>query len=236
MANRLKKKIIKAPSAEKLNPDKEADVTIKEVVKDERTSKITGAVSLLLAAFLFIAFISYFFTWKTDQDEVFQLGAKIFLPSNNAHADNLLGVLGAYISYVFINEGFGVASFLFCTFFFVIGANLLFGKKIFNVARNLRYLIAGLIVLSVAFAFFFRGSQFSWGGAAGELMENWLVNFIGNIGTGALLILTVLAYVIWRFNPTFKLPERKQKSPFHQHEEKDAFDEAYEKLHYTPGE
>ena len=75
MANRLKKKIIKAPSAEKLNPDKEADVTIKEVVKDERTSKITGAVSLLFAAFLFIAFVSYFFTWQDDQDKVFQFGA-----------------------------------------------------------------------------------------------------------------------------------------------------------------
>ncbi|MEP6467762.1 MAG: DNA translocase FtsK [Parafilimonas sp.] len=236
MANRLKKKIIKAPSAAKLNPDKEADVTIKEVVKDERTSKITGAVSLLFAVFLFIAFISYFFTWKDDQDKVFQFGAKIFFPSNNAHVDNLLGVLGAYISYVFINEGFGVASFLFCTFFFVIGSNLLFGKKIFNVARNLRYLIAGLIVLSVSFAFFFRGSQFSWGGAAGELMKNWLVNFIGNVGTGALLVLTVLAYVIWRFNPTFKLPERKQK-PLSQNifeqEDNSAFDEEYEKLHYT---
>jgi S-DNA-T family DNA segregation ATPase FtsK/SpoIIIE len=233
MANRLKKKIIKAPSAEKLNPDKEADVTIKEVVKDERTSKITGAVSLLLAAFLFIAFVSYFFTWKDDQDKVFQFGAKIFFPSNNAHVDNLLGVLGAYISYVFINEGFGVASFLFCTFFFVIGVNLLFGKKIFNVARNLRYLIAGLIVLSVAFAFFFRSSQFSWGGAAGELMEGWLVNFIGNIGTGALLILTVLAYVIWRFNPTFKIPERRQKPLQADDGKNNAFDEAYENTHYN---
>ncbi|HVX25811.1 MAG TPA: DNA translocase FtsK 4TM domain-containing protein, partial [Parafilimonas sp.] len=148
----MKKKTVKPPSADKLNPDKEAEVTVQEVIKDERTTKITGAVCLLFSAFLFIAFVSYFFTWKTDQDKVFQFGIKVFFPSNNVHADNLLGVLGAYISYLFINEGFGVASFLFCTFFFVIGANLLFGRKIFNVARNLRYLIAGLIVLSIAFA------------------------------------------------------------------------------------
>ncbi len=211
MANRLKKKTVKLPNTEKLNPDKEAEVSVEEVIKDERTAKIIGAVSLLLAAFLFIAFISYFFTWQNDQDIVFKFGANVFFPSNKVQVDNLLGVLGAYISYVFINEGFGVASFLFCTFFFVLGANLLFGKKIFNIARNLRYLIAGLIVLSVAFAFFFDKSQFSWGGSAGVLMKDWLVNFIGRIGTGALLALIVIIYIIWRFDPEFKLPKFKFK-------------------------
>ena len=78
MANRLKKKTVKPPSAEKLNPDKETDVTVQEVIKDERTKKITGAVSLLLAAFLFIAFISYFFTWQNDQDIVFKLVPAFF--------------------------------------------------------------------------------------------------------------------------------------------------------------
>jgi len=238
MANRVKKKIIKAPSAEKLNPDKESNVSVQEVVKDERTAKIAGAAFLLFAIFLFIAFISYFFTWQQDQNEVFRSGIKIFF-NNDVHVENLLGVLGAYMSYIFMYNGFGVASFLFSTFFFVLGANLLFGKKIFNIARNLRYLIAGLIVLSVTFAFFFRSSQFSWGGAAGELMEKWLVNFIGNIGTGALLILTFLAYVIWRFNPQFKLPERKQKPELQEiNSQKDAslFDEEYDNAYYSPEE
>ncbi len=212
MANRLKKKVAKPPSAQKLNPDKEADVTVEEVIKDERTTKIAGAVSLLFAIFLLIAFVSYFFTWKTDQDKVFQFGIKIFAASD-VRVENLLGVLGAYISYLFITDGFGVASFLFCTFFFVLGANLLFGRTIFNLPRNVRYLIAGLIVLSVAFAFFFRNSQFSYGGAAGELMESWLVKWIGNIGTGALLTLTVIIYIIWRFDPEFKLPQFKKREP-----------------------
>ena len=78
MANRLKKKTAKPPNAEKLNPDKEADITVQEVIKDERTTKITGAISLLFAAFLFIAFISYFFTWQQDQDEVFRFRHKNF--------------------------------------------------------------------------------------------------------------------------------------------------------------
>jgi S-DNA-T family DNA segregation ATPase FtsK/SpoIIIE len=236
MANRLKKSIIKAPSAEKLNPDKEADVTIREVVKDERTAKIIGAVFLLIALFLFISFISYFFTWEQDQDQASQ-GAKIFF-SSDVHVENLLGALGAYMSYIFMYDGFGIASFLFCTFFFVLGVNLLFDKKIFNIGRNLRYLIAGLIVLSVVFSFFF-GRSFAWGGAAGDLMVDWLVKWLGKIGTGALLIVTFLAYVIWRFNPRFKLPERKQKlqpAAVAPQEHKNSFNDEYENSYYTPEE
>lgn len=237
MANRLKKKTAKAPSAEKLNPDKETDVSIQQVVKDERTSKIAGAVSLLFAAFLFIAFVSYFFTWQQDQSEVATSGIGILFKTET-QVENLLGLLGAYMSYLFINNGFGIASFLFCTFFFVLGVNLLFGKKVFNLARNLKYLIAGLIVLSVVFSFFF-GGNFAWGGAAGDLMADWLVKVIGSVGTAALLIVTFLAYVIWRFNPSFKLPERKLKPVMPQavaQKEMSVFDDEYENAYYAPDE
>jgi S-DNA-T family DNA segregation ATPase FtsK/SpoIIIE len=40
MANRLKKKVPPSPSPEELNDDKTEDITVKEVVKDERTIKI----------------------------------------------------------------------------------------------------------------------------------------------------------------------------------------------------
>ena len=207
MANKLKKKT-PPPDPDKLKPEKEEQVTVKEVVKDERTTKIAGAVCLLAAAFLFIAFTSYIFTWRQDQDKVFQFGVKIF-STDDVKVANLLGVLGAYISHTFIYNGFGITSYLFCTFFFVLGVNLLFAKKIFSIGRNLRYLIVGLLVLSVAFTFVFGNSNFSFGGAVGELLNAWLIKWIGSVGTAALLILAVLVYVIWRFNPVFKLPQRK---------------------------
>lgn len=210
MANSLKKKIPLPPNPEVLNQDKEVDVTVVEVVTDERTTKIAGALCLLFAIFLFIAFTSYLFTWQEDQDKVHQLGIKIFA-ANDVRVHNLLGVLGAYVAHIFIYNGFGVASYLFCTFFFVLGINLLFGKRIFSLVRNLRYVIIGLVVMSMAMAFVTVSSDFSWGGAVGELLSNWFVKWIGNIGTGALLLVTVFSYVIWRFNPTFKWPEKKIK-------------------------
>ncbi|MBS1626710.1 MAG: DNA translocase FtsK 4TM domain-containing protein [Bacteroidetes bacterium] len=210
MANKLKKKIPPTPSAEELNPDKEVEVTVTEVVKDERTTKILGAISLLFALFLFIAFTSYLFTWQDDQDKVHQFGIKIFTV-DDVKVNNLLGVLGAYIAHLFIYKGFGIASFLFCTFFFVLGVNLMVGKKIFSLARNLRYVLIGLLVISVTGAFAGSASSFSWGGASGELINAWLIKWIGSFGTGAVLYISIFSYIIWRFNPTFKWPERKIK-------------------------
>lgn len=210
MANKLKKKTPPPPDPAKLKEDKEAQVSVKDVVKDERTTKIAGAVCLLLSVFLFIAFTSYLFTWQEDQDKA-RMGVHIFT-ADNIKVDNLLGALGAYVSHTFIANGFGLASYLFCTFFFVLGVNLLFGKKVFSLARNLRYLIVGLLVISVALAFPTKGSQFSWGGATGEMMSDWLVKVIGNVGTTLLLALAVMSYIIWRFNPVFKMPQRKPKA------------------------
>jgi S-DNA-T family DNA segregation ATPase FtsK/SpoIIIE len=211
MANRLKSGKSKTPDTDKLKPEKEEQVSVKQLVKDERTHKIAGTIALLASLFLFIAFTSYLFTWREDQDKVFR-GASILWPSAGVKTTNLLGNIGAFISHQFFYNGFGLASFLFCTLFFVMGANALFGKKIFSVWRNVRYLIVGVLFFSVAFAFFAGSSQFAWGGAVGTMISDWLVSLIGKIGTAALLLVGGLAYFIWRFNPVFKVPSLPKKA------------------------
>ncbi|MEI8074927.1 MAG: DNA translocase FtsK 4TM domain-containing protein [Bacteroidota bacterium] len=210
MANSLKKKTPPPPDPEMLNEDKETEITVTEVVKDERTGKIAGAISLLTAIFLFIAFTSYLFTWQEDQDIVHQFGVRIFA-TTDVRVTNLLGVLGAYMAHLLMFRGFGVASFLFCSFFFVLGVNLLFDKKLFNISRNIKYVVVGLLVLSMALAFTTGGSDFSWGGAVGELSSEYFIKWMGKLGTGALLIMAVFIYIIWRFNPSFKIPAFNKK-------------------------
>ncbi|WP_018612246.1 DNA translocase FtsK [Segetibacter koreensis] len=205
MANTIKKKGKPAPNPNKLSPDKQEEVTVKEIVKDERTYKIAGTVSLLISLFLFVAFASYIFTWQDDQDKVHQFH---FFSDSAEGVNNLLGFLGAYIANRFIFKGFGLASFLFCSFFFVLGLNLLFGRKVFSLRRNVKYVLTGLLVLSVALSFIFRGAQFSYGGAFGDLITDSLVKWIGVVGTAALLLVTAFSYFIWKFNPTFTLPKQ----------------------------
>ena len=117
MGNRLKKKSPETPSSEELNVDKTEDLSVTEVVKDDRTKKVAGAIALLSSIFLFIAFTSYLFTWQEDQDKVHQFGIKIFSVADVV-INNLLGVLGAYTAHVFIYKGFGIAAYFFCSFFF----------------------------------------------------------------------------------------------------------------------
>lgn len=208
MANRLKadKAEKKKPAnPDKFKPEKEAQVTVKQLVKDERTHKIAGTFALLISLFLFIAFASYLFTWREDQDKVFK-GAAILLPGEEVKTTNLLGNLGAYISHLFFFKGFGAASFMFCSLFFVIGINALLTSKVFSLWRNVRYVIVGLVFFSVALSFVFSSSTFPWGGAVGVMCRDWLVRMIGSVGTAALLLVGGLAYVIWRFNPVFKAP------------------------------
>ncbi|MGF2412925.1 FtsK/SpoIIIE family DNA translocase [Ferruginibacter sp.] len=209
MATKSKPVKSKAANPDQLKQEKEETVEVKQLLQDERTHKIAGSILLLIAILLFVAFTSYLFTWAEDQDKF----SYRMLLANDIKVQNLLGTLGAFLSEVFVRKGFGIASYLICTLFFVIGVNLFFGKKVFSVSRNVKYLIVGLPVISVASAVIFSGQAFPWGGAVGDMVKEWLYKTIGQIGTIGVLVVAVLSYVIWRFNPVFKLPSKKDFVP-----------------------
>ena len=198
----------KAPDKGGLKTETEEKVVVKQLLKDERTHKIVGTLFLLMAFLLFIAFTSYLFTWEEDQDKVFLHGYKLLL-GTDAKVSNLLGTFGAFISHFFIYKGFGIAAYFICSFFFVAGINLFFGKKVFSVRRNVKYVITGLLILSVSAAVIMNGKVFPWGGAVGNMVKDWMYKTIGQIGTLAVLAVAILVYVIWRFNPVFSLPSKK---------------------------
>ncbi len=214
MANKLKKKTKKSPekkpAASGVTPfraEKEEKTDLKSIARDERTWKIIGAVFLLLSIFLFISFASYLFTWKEDMD-IAQQGMGALL-DNDKSVNNLLGRFGAVSSHFFIFKAFGIASFLICTFFFVVGVNLLFSRRVFSIWRNLKYVTLGLLVLSVSLAFIFGNSGFSFGGGVGNMISNKLTGVLGTFGTAAVLLLLALGYFIWQFNPAFNFPQKK---------------------------
>ncbi len=219
MANKLRKKSKDSaeptpparPDLKEFRKEKDEAVDWKAIARDERTWKIVGSVFLLISIFLFISFTSYIFTWKEDQ-AVAQQGFSALLDSEEPVA-NLLGRLGAVISHFFIYKAFGIASFLICTFFFVVGVNLLFRRKVFSIWRNLKYVTLGLVILSVSLSFIFQNTEFAFGGAVGNLINQKLYGAVGTIGTAAILLLLATGYFIWQFNPAFNLPLKKQPQP-----------------------
>ncbi len=202
----------KAAAKGSLKTETEETVVVTDLLKDDRTHKIIGTFFLLISLLLFISFTSYLFTWEDDQDKVFLHGYQLLIGTDDK-VSNLLGTFGAYLAHFFIFKGFGVAAFLLCTFFFVVGINKFFAKKVFSVRRNLKYVIVGLTVISLFFAVVMNGKVFPWGGAVGNMIKDWLYNKIGQVGTIAVLAVSIFAYVIWRFNPSFKLPAKKMATP-----------------------
>ena len=207
----------KAANSSKLKADKVEKIEVKKLIHDERSHKIAGVILILIAFLLFIAFTSYLFTWQQDQSGI--RDAKILFPDSDQHFANSLGTFGAYISDLFFRNGFGIASYLFCLFFFVVGVNLFAPRKIFSVKRNIRYVIAGLLVISVCASFIFHSPQprpfgsaapeFFWGGKVGDMINDWLQQMIGYVGTFAVLFVGLLSYIIWRFNPAFNFHKVK---------------------------
>ncbi|CAL1517298.1 DNA translocase FtsK 4TM domain-containing protein [Chitinophaga sp. MM2321] len=198
------------PNPDVLRKDKEPEVKVKELVKDERTHKVMGVFFLLLSVYCFIAFTSYLVTWEDDQDKVFRYSTKELL-IGDVKVDNLLGRLGAYVSHNFFFNGVGIAAYLFCYFFFIIGINFIVGRRVFRIWRNIKYIIFGLLFISMTMAFVAGSADFPWGGALGNALDKWTSGFVGKTGTALLLLVAGLSWLIWKFNFDFKWPEKKVK-------------------------
>src|SRR5215203_4619291 len=210
MSEKAPKTAKKKPAPQKFQNDKEERVDLSKLAGDERTWKIIGTVSLLISIFLFIAFVSYLFTWDDDQSQVMNQGVAFLWDNDKDNGvSNLLGRLGAYASHNLIYNGFGLASFLFCTFFFVVGINLLFRRRVFSIWRNLKYVTIGLLIVSISFSFLFAFANFPYGGKVGDMISSWFIGLLGTVGTATLLVVVATCYIIWQFNPSFNLPQRK---------------------------
>jgi len=211
MGNKLKSPKVN-PEPDVFTEEKPEEVAIKELVRDKRTHKIFGAFLVFICFFLLIAFGSYLFTWTADQDKIRDTGIKILLP-NELEITNLFGSLGAYTAFIFFEYGFGIASFFFCMLFFVLGINLLLDRKVYSLWRSIRYMVLGLVIVSVSASYFTGLSAFNWGGAFGQYSSTWMNAVIGKVGTFAVLVTALFAYFIWRFNPVFNWTFGKKNKP-----------------------
>jgi len=125
----------KEPKAKKEKPaDNPNKVPLSEKIdayfafaRSERFQKILGLSLLLLSVYTAIAFTSFLFTWKADQDKV--LGN---LFAADVVVTNWLGKFGALISHVFIHKWFGVASYIFSFLALLTGIRITFNLEILN--------------------------------------------------------------------------------------------------------
>jgi S-DNA-T family DNA segregation ATPase FtsK/SpoIIIE len=189
-------------------PEKKESIDFKSLLKDERTWKIVGISMVFFSLFLLVSFFSYLSSWEEDSSVVGTGFSSLF---KDQSVQNTAGALGALTASFFFERCFGFASFLICTFFFVVGVNLLFRRSVFSIWRNVKYVTIGMLVASVILSFFLPDSKPYGGGAVGLMINQSLNQAVGKIGTGAILFLSLIGYLIWQFNPKLQLPLRKEE-------------------------
>ena len=177
-------------------------LSLKLGLNDERVPKLVGILSLFLSIYLLIAFTSYLFTWKVDQDRVLRFSWGLLLESGMDMA-NWLGRLGAIISNMFFYWGFGLPSYFLIAILVVGGMALIRRQPIRLLWPRFRLWILLMLTSSVFLEFVAGGAAFPWGGAFGEGVSDWLLSFVGTAGMIILLLFLVLGVVVWNVNPNF---------------------------------
>lgn len=153
---------------------------------------ILGVFFIILGLALSISFISYFFTWEADQSSLSQF------TNREEQAENLLNKFGAWVSDIFVYQGFGVAALIFSILICLSGFYLFFSLSKKPLKNHWFWGILIMIWLSIFFGFFASKSALM-GGVIGFEMNSFLQDYLGFIGTIFLMSFLFLAYIISKF-------------------------------------
>ena len=166
-----------------------------KAVKSKQRRLIFGGFLVLLALFLIFAFTSFFFSWQADQS----LWAD--LTNREEIADNLGSKIGAYLSYLLMYKGFGIATFIAVWLIFLSGLKYLFNIKI--ALLNRWYWGTLLMVLLATFLGFLQGKSTILSGVSGYEVNHFLQDYFGKIGTFLILFFIALVYAVtkWQLTP-----------------------------------
>jgi len=192
---------------------------------------LTGLFFLVASVCMFIAFVSFLFTWQVDFDKVSGPVSSMF--SNAVTTQNWLGNFGAKLSNLFIYRWFGIAAFGFVLLFFLWGIWLFLGLTLLPLKKTLRISLFLILWTSVTLGFFFHTSHLFLGGGVGYFTAGWLQNFAGKADTVALVFFTGLTFLI--INNLVKIPDLRLKpQPSHETETEKEQNEIEEEVEAEP--
>jgi len=186
----------KTTNNKKTVPPPVNDLTPITVDKKRQVRLGFGILFLLLGVFTCFAIVSYYFTWSVDQDKLFSSYNKWYiLFRDTTPVANWGGRLGMVLSHILVNKGAGVASLAIGIAIGAIGANLIYGKRVLPLLRYMRWLSILLLLTAPVLAYLFPNDAILLGGALGKVAIDYLNGFLGYLGTGMVLLSTILFFV-----------------------------------------
>lgn len=148
---------------------------------------IFGSLFMLLGALMFISFLSYLFTNKIDQSVVNEF------PNRTPEAQNWTSLLGAWISDLFITQGFGISAFIIAGLVFLTGVYIALGINKNKLTSHWTWGLLTVIWLSTFFGFFTHQLDFL-GGVIGFETNQLLQDYTGKIGTVFILLFGLIVF------------------------------------------
>ena len=173
------------------------------VYNNERTQKLIGLLLILASVYLCIALVSYIFTWEKDQDKV--LGPLTELFAIDTKVTNWLGKFGALVSHLFMYKWFGAASFVLVPVFAIYGLQKILNKQITKPSSFTVKWLFMMVWISLTLGFFFHDKLFFLGGGYGYILNQQLTNYVGNVGTLAVLAFSMLGFLVLSINLNFNV-------------------------------
>ncbi|MEI7490848.1 MAG: DNA translocase FtsK [Bacteroidota bacterium] len=200
----------KPPQKEKPQKKKK-ELTKEQIERKERRLRVWGLAFVLVGIYLLLAFTSYLQTWKTDYsytDTVFKHFSIDAFRAGDLKCENWMGKTGALVSYLFISNWFGIASFLFAFVFLIWGIKWLIRLTVIKPWKAMEYCFFGIIWLPVFLGLVLPTDRITTGviftGVYGFQMNLWLLDFLGTSGLGIVLGFTLLSFMILTFNIPFR--------------------------------
>ncbi|HSJ67796.1 MAG TPA: DNA translocase FtsK 4TM domain-containing protein [Anditalea sp.] len=171
-------------------------------LKDKKIGLSLGIIFMMVALFLFFAFLGYIFSGQADQSVV--LAENMTERENAAEARNWLGFTGATVSHYMIFRWFGIAAFLLPPYLFFLGFKLAFKKSLISLSSYSTFALffifwLGLLtgyVVHILDNYTYLGFL---SGGFGYEMAQFADDFLG-WGTFILIFGSLLIFVIFFFN------------------------------------
>ncbi len=174
-----------------------------EKIDKQKLKIVFGSLLTLLSIYLFLACISYFFTWTKDQDRLLNRSLIDFLfDTNQTPVSNWLGKFGAWISHFLIYRLFGISSISLCFLMFISGFKILFDINFVNIKKAYTIIITYLLWSSLFLGFFSITVNYL-GGTFGFYLNEWLKLTIGSFGTMTLSLVLLYMVTTLIFNPNY---------------------------------
>jgi len=191
MARKNKTNTKKVPKEKRPNP-------MVIFLKSRQTQTVIGSFLILFSLFLFVAFVSFFFSWQEDQSIVSEFSDK------SVQSNNLLGKVGASLSHFFIYKGFGLGAFIIPFLLFRTGLLWLFRTKLSKLIVTYNWGLLIMLWFSISFGFVHK-SYVNLSGTIGHELNEYLQTFLGKAGLVIILLFLFLTYLIIRFKVTPEL-------------------------------